>query len=91
MSDHTLTNLLSEMADLALRNGRLAPVIYTDISSAHVFRKALAREIGPLVYSLVKLDQGCIVMFDGVKICTAPAPGDKEWRDHFGELAEIWT
>jgi hypothetical protein len=86
----SITGLLSDIADAARSDGRSLPVIRTDIVSAIMLVGAIRREIGPM--SNINAPD-CVGMYDGVKIlgyCDLVDPSELQWREHFGELAEIW-
>jgi hypothetical protein len=92
-----LSDALIEIAEKAKANGFPTPVIVTDVMTAAHLRKLLEDDL----HGRLPKTEGCIVMFDGVKI-THPgwpmpkgwpkwpnAADDTEgWKEYFGVLAE---
>lgn len=92
-----LIDALLALATQARLDCRPLPVIEMDFRSARQFAELVAQSIGCHLYDLQPNDRpdGCVAMFDGVKIvarrpqvCKHEVDG---WREHFGPLAEIWS
>jgi hypothetical protein len=92
-----VSDLFSRIADRAKLYESPTPVIVTDIFTADCIVRALEAELGMNGGELRAPD--CIGKYDGIKITHPgwPLPlgwvqrsNESEWRDHFGELTEIY-
>jgi hypothetical protein len=92
-----VSDLFSAIADRGKLYGCSSPVIVTDIITADCIVRALEADLGMRGGELRA--PNCIGMYDGVVITHPgwPLPAGwqrktaaSEWRDHFGDLTEIY-
>lgn len=88
-----ISDAFMRIAEDALLQGRPKPTIKTDIFSGILLRQCLEEDRGMPCGSLLGL--GFPGMFAGIKIVVDgdgfSRPNDSEWREYFGDLADIWS